>query len=81
MFFRKASCAEKVEVGRTFQRPRSDKSREVAEVTGISPDGFGIPHVRYELTVEKPHSRGHYKAGTKVLALTAFSATYSDAIG
>ncbi len=80
MLFRKASPVREVTVGGMFRRSRSDKIVEVAEVTGILPDGFGIPHVRYELTLERPYSRGNYKAGTKVLALAAFSATYRDAV-
>lgn len=80
MFFRRSIERPPVEIGRSFRRKRQDKAIETAQVLGISPDGYGIPHVRYELTVEKPLSHGVYPAGTKVLSLAAFSATYSDAV-
>jgi hypothetical protein len=78
MFFRRSLPVDKVAIGRSFSRRRRDDAIEVAQVLGISPDGFGIPHVRYELTVERPSSRGVYPAGTKVLSLSQFSVTYPE---
>ena len=79
MFFRKSVRADDVSVGKSFQRRRGDDAVERAEVLGIAPDAFGIPHVRYELTVEKPQSHRLYPAGTKVLSLIAFSEAYQEA--
>ena len=79
MFFRKSVRPDDVSVGKSFQRRREDDALERAEVLGISPDAFGIPHVRYELTVEKPLSHRLYPAGTKVLSLIAFSEAYQEA--
>lgn len=81
MFFKRRKSGEPVTIGRSFQRQRPDRTLEIAAVTEISPDGFGIPHVRYELTVEKPQSGGLYLAGTKVLSLTAFAAAYNEPVG
>ncbi|MDW3207423.1 MAG: hypothetical protein R8L07_17945 [Alphaproteobacteria bacterium] len=80
MFFRRSLPLDRVAIGRSFSRRRRDDAIEIAQVLGISPDGFGIPHVRYELTVEKPLSHGVYPAGTKVLSLSQFSATYPEAL-
>lgn len=79
MFFRRGLPAESIAVGRAFTRRREDDSIEIAEVTNIAPDGFGIQHVRYELTVEKPYSRELCTIGTKLLSLSQFSATFSEA--
>ncbi len=76
MFFRKAAIRESIMVGRSYTQRRTDNTVEVAQVLGITPDGFGIPHVRYELTVEKPKSHQIYMAGTKVLSLIAFRETF-----
>lgn len=81
MFFRKAVCQDDISVGQSFQRRRGDDALERAKVLGIASDAFGIPHVRYELTVEKPLSHQLYPAGTKVLSLIAFSEAYQEAIG
>jgi hypothetical protein len=81
MFFKRRKRDEPIAIGRSFQRKRSDRALEIAAVTEISPDGFGIPHVRYELTVEKPQSGGLYMAGTKVLSLSAFEAAYNEPVG
>ena len=79
MFFRRTKPSVPIEAGQSFLRRRNDDFVEVARVLGVSPDSFGIPHVRYELTVEKPQSHGIYIAGTKVLSVSAFAATYSAA--
>jgi len=76
MFFRKSAICESIKVGRSYTQRRTDNTVEVAQVLGITPDGYGIPHVRYELTVEKPMSHQVYMAGTKVLSLIAFRETF-----
>ena len=80
MFFRRAVSLERVAVGRIFSRRSNNNSVEIAEVLGISPDGYGIQHVRYELTVKHPQSHAVYPAGTKVLSLMTFSETYPQSV-
>lgn len=81
MFFRRPVRPDHICVGKSFERRRQDDALERAEVLGIAPDAFGIPHVRYELTVEKPLSHRLYPAGTKVLSLIAFSEAYREPVG
>lgn len=76
MFFRRSFPTKAVTVGQFFRRQCPGDRVETAQVLGICEDGFGIPHVRYELTVEHPLSQAMYPAGTKVLALSAFSAAF-----
>jgi hypothetical protein len=81
MFFRRSFAPAPVAVGQSFRRRRSDDRIETAQVLDIREDGFGIPHVRYELTVEQPLSHAVYTAGTKVLALSAFTAAFRETPG
>ncbi|MAO92440.1 MAG: hypothetical protein CMM81_12950 [Rhodospirillales bacterium] len=80
MFFRKAVSQDRVAVGRSFFRRLNNRAVETAEVLGIASDGFGIPHVRYELTVEHTQSHAVYPAGTKVLSLATFNETYPQSV-
>lgn len=78
MFFKREKPADYVTAGAEFRRTRPDHMVETARVISIGADGFGIPHVKYELCVEKPLTRQRLVEGVRVLALGAFADTYHE---
>jgi len=51
-----------------------------ARVLAIGPDAYGIPHVRFEITLasQSGHSIGHE---SRVLSLESFAELYSEPVG
>ncbi|MCR9220918.1 MAG: hypothetical protein NXI21_11890 [Alphaproteobacteria bacterium] len=80
MFFKRENAMEFVKAGTRFRRTRSDRMVETARVLSIASDDFGIPHVRYELSVEKPVTRQTVIEGPRVLALATFTSTYCERV-
>lgn len=80
MFFKRDNGMEFVKAGTAFRRTRADKMVETAKVLSIASDTFGIPHVKYELSVEKPVTRQCVIEGPRVLALATFATTYSERV-
>jgi hypothetical protein len=80
MFFKRGNGAEFVKAGTEFRRTRADKMVETATVLSIASDTFGIPHVKYELSVEKPLAGQTTSEGPRVLALGAFADTYCERV-
>jgi hypothetical protein len=73
MFF--SSRLDQIEPGRRF-RPRVDGLViETAEVVAIQPDGRGIPHVHFALSVGTP-SCPATSAVSRILALERFAEVY-----
>jgi len=72
---------EPVEVkpGGRFCRLRRDQVMETALVMELKLDHFGIPHVHFRLTFEKP-AIGQVEGGMRVLALNSFIETYRQRI-
>ncbi len=69
-----------VAIGAEFSRARMGNTLETATVLSLVKDTFGIPHVKFELTL-KAQQTDAYKDGPRTLALTAFEQTYSDQSG
>ena len=65
-----------VRPGDVFERWRKDKIHETARITGVSIDGFGIPHIRYDLTLRKPHINHTVSDADRILALRTFADTF-----
>ena len=61
-----------IRIGSSFQRVRDDKAVEIANITGVSTDNFGIPHIRYDMLSKNPYTRSSHDAGSKMLALRTF---------
>lgn len=80
MFFKRANAAEFVKAGSAFRRTRPDRMIETARILSVAADGFGIPHVKYELTVEKPSALPRMVEGHRMLSLSAFTNTYSERV-
>ena len=58
--------------GARFWRMRDESVREIAQVTGFSKDGRGIPHICYNVTFRRPHATHTERDDGRVLALDAF---------
>ncbi|MDX1736943.1 MAG: hypothetical protein R3261_01820 [Alphaproteobacteria bacterium] len=80
MFFKRGRKLEYVKAGALFRRERQDHMIETAKVLAVSADCFGIPHVRYELKMEKPTMAYSEVHGPRVLALNAFADIYQERI-
>lgn len=77
VFFKRGELLEFIKAGSSFRRVRTDRTVEMAEVTGVFVDLYGIPHIRFDLLIERPgHQR--YPAGPRILALKTFCANYDE---
>lgn len=77
VFFKRGELLEFIKAGSSFRRVRDDNAVETAEVTAVFVDLYGIPHIKFDLSIERP---GHqdYRAGTRMLALKTFCANYGE---
>jgi len=75
-FFRAGRGSEPVRPGSQFRRTLKDRTVETARVLAVGADTLGIPHVRYELVIERAHRR--FIAEPRILALKTFSDTYKE---
>ncbi|HYB09976.1 MAG TPA: hypothetical protein VEJ16_09920 [Alphaproteobacteria bacterium] len=66
---------EFVKVGASFRRVMTDLTVETAEVLDLFSDAYGIPHVRYELSIARP-GRAVYVTGPRTIALRAFGQNF-----
>ncbi len=80
MFFKRGRKLEYVRAGALFRRERDDRMIETARVISVSTDTFGIPHVRYELKMEKRCMAYSEVHGPRVLALNTFTDMYNERI-
>ena len=77
VFFTRGGLLEFIKAGSSFRRVRGDNAIETAEVTAIFVDLFGIPHIKFDLSIERP-GRQDYRAGARILALRTFCANYGE---
>ncbi len=61
-----------IRIGSSFSRTRSDKAIEYVNVTGLSTDSFGIPHIRYDAHSRSAFTTSKNYDGSKMLSLPAF---------
>lgn len=80
MFFKRGRKLEYVKAGALFRRERTDHMIETAKVLSVSADTFGIPHVRYEVKMEKKCMAYSETHGPRVLALASFTDMYNERI-
>ena len=76
MFFKRGTSLEYITAGSTFRRTEAQVI-ETAEVLSISTDTFGIPHVRFNVSFQRP-TRSVTHEGQRVLALKSFAARYTE---
>ena len=79
-FFRRGRTTEYIRKGCIFRRLHADRTVESARVLAMAIDGFGIPHVRYEVKFARPYQANNFFEGPRMLALSAFIATYSERV-
>ena len=76
-FFAKSRDREQfVKEGARFYRHRPDRMVETATVLSIAADRMGIPHVRYNLEIQKLRGATKFSDGPRSLALETFVSTY-----
>ena len=82
MFFKRRNdrAAAAVQAGTRYRRRRRDNTIETARVLSIARDSFGIPHVSYELQIEKPSAAARVTDGPRVLALNTFAETFREPV-
>ncbi len=61
-----------IRIGSTFNRTRGDKAVEYVNITGLSTDSFGIPHIRYDAHSRAAFTTSKNYDGSKMLSLPAF---------
>ena len=75
IFSRRVDLQEFIKVGASFRRVMTDLTVETAEVIDLFSDAYGIPHVRYELSIARP-GRAVYVTGPRTIALRAFEQNF-----
>jgi hypothetical protein len=78
IFSRRDSILDAIQPGSTFRRVKNEIV-ETAQVTAVSDDSFGIPHVRYKVGFKRPYI-DFFDGGTRVLALKSFAERYPERI-
>ncbi len=68
-----------IQTGCVYRRIRANNAVETATVLGIHDDPFGIPHVRYKLTIGRS-DRSLFWNCKRVLALQSFAELYNELI-
>jgi hypothetical protein len=78
VFIKRGRAMEYIRRGTAFRRIKPDKSVETALVLSVVMDGLRIPHVRYEVNIERASRSGGFRDGPRILALSTFAATYRE---
>jgi len=81
VFIKRGRDMEYIRRGMSFQRIKSDKSIETAKILAVVLDALKIPHVRYEIDLQRPSRSATFKVGPRTLSLTSFADTYRGRAG
>jgi len=79
MFVQRGSAVEYITAGSAYRKVRSDKMVETAEVRSVYTDGTGIPHIRFDVVLEKPHWPT-YRDGPRALAVKTFFESFPERV-
>jgi hypothetical protein len=79
MFFKRGDRLEYIKTGSTFRCVHKDRTVETAEVISVYTDAYGIPHVRYSVSFERPY-RERFQEGSRILALRSFFDHFSERV-
>lgn len=77
IFARRGQDIELIKAGGVFRFRGNDGYAETAQVLGISSDATGIPHVRYQVLIERPNM-GRSIEGPRLLNLRTFVERFSE---
>lgn len=69
-----------IEVGKIYRHTGPGNLQETAKVIDVGPDGVGIPHVRFEVLVERCRERHNNFAAVRTLNLETFSTHFSELV-
>jgi hypothetical protein len=77
VFARRGSDIELIKAGGVFRYRGPENLVETAQVLGITSDATGIPHVRYQVMIERPYL-GRMIDGPRILNLRSFVERFSE---
>jgi hypothetical protein len=77
VFYKRGELLEYIRPGTSFRKTHADRTVETAEVAGLFVDPYGIPHIKFELLIERPGRQG-YRPGSRTMALKKFCETYGE---
>ena len=78
IFIKRGRDMEFIRRGMSFQRVKPDKTIETARILSVMLDGMHIPHVRYEINLQRPSWSRSFNDGPRTLSLASFAKTYRD---
>lgn len=81
IFIKRGRKMEYIRAGTSFRRIKRDKSVETAKILSVVLDRMQIPHVRYEINLERPSRTSVFKDGPRILSLSSFTHTYRERVG
>ncbi len=79
LFGRQRPVPARIEPGCVYRFHGPDGLVETAQVLAVVSGISGIPHVRYELTIERP-AYGRLLEGPKILNLASFAAHFREPV-
>lgn len=77
-WFKQSSKADSVKVGSVYRLAHEGNIVEIAKVVDVGPDALGIPHVTYDVSVERARLAKYEERRT--LGLQTFAERFRDAI-
>ncbi len=79
IFFQRGHSLEYVRAGSTFRKVRKDQMVETAQIKSVYSDPSGVPHVKFDIEMRKPHWPT-YKEGPRILSLPVFFKNYDERV-
>ncbi|MGF1629385.1 MAG: hypothetical protein ACFCUT_07940 [Kiloniellaceae bacterium] len=77
-WFKQPVKAETIKVGSVYKTAHDGNIVEVARVVDVGPDALGIPHVTYDVSVERARLAKYEERRT--LGLQSFAERFRDAV-
>lgn len=77
-WFKQPLKADAVKVGSVYRHAHQGNIVEIAKVVDVGPDALGIPHVTYDVSVERARLAKYEERRT--LGLQTFAERFRDAI-
>jgi len=78
-FVKKGVYGQELEPGAMFRNIRAGNFVETVKVLAVTKDGLGIPHVRFDMTVDTP-SKIRLVEGRRILSLASFTEHYRERV-
>lgn len=79
MFFRRGNKFEYIRPGSTFKCVHKDRMEETAQVVAVATDSYGIPHVHFRVSFQRP-DLNLFDGGARMLALRSFADRYKERV-